>query len=31
MKCLNGKEFDILDENIELVDVDFIFVLMEVG
>ena len=30
-KCPNGKEPDILDENIELVDADFISVLMEVG
>ena len=31
VNCPNGKEPDVLDENIELVDADFISVLMEVG
>lgn len=31
VKCPNGKEPDVLDENIELVDAGFVTVLMQVG
>lgn len=31
VRCPNGKEPDVLDENIELVDAGFISVLMQVG
>ena len=31
VNCPNGKEPDVLDENIELVDAGFISALMEVG
>jgi len=31
VNCQNGKEPDVLDENIELVDAGFVSVLMQVG
>ncbi|MGD1713600.1 hypothetical protein [Dapis sp. BLCC M172] len=31
VQCPNGKEPDVLDENIELVDAGFVSVLMQVG
>ncbi|MGD1807121.1 hypothetical protein ACP6PL_17030 [Dapis sp. BLCC M126] len=31
VKCPNGKEPDVLDENLELVDAGFVSVLMQVG
>ncbi|MGB3514232.1 MAG: hypothetical protein WBA93_34480 [Microcoleaceae cyanobacterium] len=31
VKCPNGKEPEVLDENIELVDAGFVTVLMQVG